>query len=440
MVAKKVSVIGGYGGMGQLFSKFFRKQGLDVVITGPNSRRGGEVAGKLGVEYVKDNVESVSDADVVVITVPIRKTLKVIEEVAPQVKAGALLMDLTSVKTEPYELMLKHASKGVEVLGCHPVFGPRVTSFEGQVFVLCSADKGVKYVWFRGLLQDEKAKIVESTAKEHDQVMAVVQGLTHFTYISVAETFRRLDFDVKRSREFSSPVYDLMLDMIGRIAGQDPRLYAEIQMNNPHVVGVHKTYLECALKTAENVEYKNEKAFVSDMLASAKHFGDVESAMGRSDKAINLAGYELKKLKELTGERICLKHIYTGTMHYGVIEYVDADRIVLSDNGVKRDLKIANIRLTSTIEKNAFRKNKYGLSSRDYSVLIPKHADEERIRQVVGELFDVYSVCVKDVYMGDNIPSNMQSVCLNVKHFADTLDVVDTKVRGFFAQMGWNLR
>jgi len=65
--------------------------------------------------------------------------------------------------------------------------------------------------------------------------MAVVQGLTHFNYISIGKTLEKLSFNVRESRKYSSPIYDLMLDMVGRIIGQNPKLYASIQMQNPEV-------------------------------------------------------------------------------------------------------------------------------------------------------------------------------------------------------------
>jgi len=52
--------------------------------------------------------------------------------------------------------------------------------------------------------------------------MAVVQGLTHFNYISIGKTLEKLSFNVRESRKYSSPIYDLMLDMVGRIIGQNP--------------------------------------------------------------------------------------------------------------------------------------------------------------------------------------------------------------------------
>ncbi|MBU0762819.1 MAG: prephenate dehydrogenase/arogenate dehydrogenase family protein, partial [Candidatus Altiarchaeota archaeon] len=84
----KVTVVGGYGGMGQIFTSLFKAEGCTVTITGPTESKGVEASKRFGVKYVKDNVLGVSEADVVVITVPIAHTKNTILEVAQHVKEG----------------------------------------------------------------------------------------------------------------------------------------------------------------------------------------------------------------------------------------------------------------------------------------------------------------------------------------------------------------
>ncbi|MFH1055864.1 MAG: prephenate dehydrogenase/arogenate dehydrogenase family protein [Candidatus Altiarchaeota archaeon] len=285
-MAFRVALIGGEGSMGRLFARLFKDEGYAVTISGPDERRGRRVARELKVRYAKDNVAAVKDADVVVITVPIAVTAEVIREIAPHVKAGALLMDLTSVKELPCELMAKHARAGVEVLGTHPVFSPRVGSISGQTIVLTPVRKGKWSGRLKAMFRRNGVSVVESTPKEHDEVMAVVQGMTHLAYISVGKTIKDLNFDVEKSRKFSSPIYQLMLDMVGRIIGQDPELYAGIQLHNRSVTKVHKAYGNAVRKLSDAIEEGRGSDFVSMMSEAAIHFGDIKGAMERSDKAI----------------------------------------------------------------------------------------------------------------------------------------------------------
>ena len=139
-------------------------------------------------------------------------------------KAGSLLMDLTSIKVKPVEAMRKFTPSDVEILGTHPMFGPTISTIRGQTVILVPV-KGRSEKWFpviKELFEESGAHVEITTAVEHDRLVSVVQGLTHFAYISIGTTIDRLDFDVKRSRKFVSPVYDIMLDFVGRILGQNP--------------------------------------------------------------------------------------------------------------------------------------------------------------------------------------------------------------------------
>ena len=427
--------------MGRIFARLFKSEGCSVLITGPTERKGVEAARELGVEYSRDNVSSVRDADVVVVTVPIAVTAKTIMEVAPHMREGSLLMDLTSVKEWPCSLMAEHAKPGVEVVGTHPIFGPRVGSIDGQVFVLTPV-RGVRWLtWFKGLLMRHNARVVESTPQEHDEVMAVVQGLTHFMYISVGKTFQDMGFDVKRSRQFASPVYDLMLDMIGRIIGQDPNLYAEIQMQNPRVLAVHEAYLKAASDLSATVREGRESDFVSMMVAAARHFGDTERSMGRSDKAIGSLVAELKALRGMVGREICLRHMYSGTVHLGVVELVSAEEVVLRDGSSLRTLKLSNLVILDDGERLEYKRSKYGTTLKDYSVVLSDSADAEFISELLMlDSEPIVSVKVKDVYKGEKIGAGRKSVCFSVEMLQDDVKANDGGVLVFFSGIGGAIR
>ncbi|MBD3388129.1 MAG: prephenate dehydrogenase [Candidatus Altiarchaeales archaeon] len=437
----RVVIVGGYGGMGQLFARLFKGEGCDVCITGPTERKGRKAAKELGVAYEKDNVTAVKEADVVVITVPIAVTADTIKEVAPAVNEGSLLMDLTSVKGWPCQLMAEHAGKAVEVIGTHPVFGPRVGSVDGQIFVLTPV-RGKKWLsWLRDILERHNARIIDSTPEEHDEVMAVVQGLTHFAYISVGKTLKDLELDVKRSRHFSSPVYELMLDMIGRIIGQDPHLYAEIQMQNPRVIDVHNAFLKASGDLSSAVREKREPEFVEMMAEAARHFGDTERSMGRSDKAIGSLVAELKTLKNSIGEEMCLRHMYSGVLHYGVVEAVSADEVVLLDGGKRNVLKLSNLQVLGDAEMFDYKLGKYGTTSRDYSVILAEGADETFISELIVEDNDrVSSVAVKDIYQGEKLGEGVKSVCFGVEFIQEDVKGTDMELKDFFTRIGGRLR
>ena len=440
-MTKTIAIIGGYGGIGKFFAKLFAEEGFRVVVTGPNELKGKRVARELNISYEGDNKVATKKADVIVISVPIDKTIEVIKEVAPEVKKGALLMDVTSVKEEPCRFMEKYSKKGVEIVGTHPVFSHRVGSIEGQIFILTPI-RGDKWLnWLKKFLREHKARIHESTPEEHDRVMAVVQGLTHFTYISIGKTLKELDFDIRKSRRFSSPIYELMLDMIGRIIGQNPELYSSIQMQNPRIKEIHKKFLETANELSGVVAKKDEKGFKEIMTSAARHFDDVDRAMGRSDKAIASLISELSYLRNSVGRELCLKHIYSGKVHLGIVRSVTPDEVILEELGKEYTLKLSNIRILNDEERIRYKRKKFGAVKRDFSVILDNKVNEGFLSKLL-ENFDemILSVKIKDIYSGPQIEKDKKSVCFGIEMINSDIKETEKKINKFFRDLGGRLR
>jgi len=440
-MTKNIAIIGGYGGMGKFFARLFAEEGFGVVVTGPNELKGERVARELSISYEKDNKVAAKKADVVVISVPIDETLKVIKEVAPEVKKNSLLMDVTSVKEKPCEFMVKYSKKGVDIIGTHPVFSHRVGSIEGQVFILTPV-RGERWLkWLKKFLKEHKARVFETTPEEHDQIMAVVQGLTHFAYISIGKTLEELDFDIKRSRKFSSPIYELMLDMIGRIIGQNPKLYSSIQMQNPRIKEIHKKFLETANELSNTIEKKDEKRFKEIMISAARHFDDVDRAMGRSDKAISSLVSELSYLRNSVGKELCLKHIYSGKIHLGIVKSVTPDRVILEESGRKYTLKLSNICVLNDKERIEYKRKKFGTVTRDFSIILDKDVDEEFLSKLLEDFDEmILGVEIKDVYSGKQIEKDKKSVCFGIEIINSDVKNTNNIIGKFFRDMGGRLR
>jgi prephenate dehydrogenase len=267
----KILIIGGTGETGRWFTKFYKKYGFDVVIWGINKKK--DIALELGVQFAEQLDDEIRTSDIVMISVPINITENIIKEIAPKMSSGSLIMDITSIKTGPVEAMIKYAPPYVEILGSHPMFGPSIPDIRGQIVIFTPVE-GRCQRWFpviKKLYEDNGAHIEIMDAKDHDKMMAVIQGLTHFAYISIGSVFRELEFDVANSRRFMSPTYDIMLDQVGRILAQNSYLYAMIQMN-PEVAKVHKVYIDQCNLMADIIKRKDMEGFVDLMKKASAHF------------------------------------------------------------------------------------------------------------------------------------------------------------------------
>lgn len=268
-----ISIIGGKGRMGKKFKKVFEKEGIRVIVS------------DLGTKI--SNIEAAKLGDVVIVSVLIGKTEKVLAEILPYLKKDALLTDLTSIKIKPMEVMLKNRGK-FEVLGGHPLFGP-TTDFKNQKMIVCKGREGKYCHWYKKFLKNIGLGIIEMTPEEHDRHMAVIQCLTHFSNLSLGSALAKINYDLKEGEKIATPIYKLRLYGVGRILAQDPILYADIQKYNPFAKEVSKIYLEAVKELNSSVEKDRERDFVNIFRKSQDYFAEFkEKSLKITDKLIKI--------------------------------------------------------------------------------------------------------------------------------------------------------
>ncbi len=256
-LAKTIGIIGGTGKMGAWFEKFFSKEGYHV-----------QVAGRATSLSIKDCARS---SDIVIVSVPIGQTVPVIREVGPLVKEHGLLMDFTSIKNGPVEAMLKYSTSAV--IGLHPMFGAGVKTLKNQTIVICPARPRNYLPWIRDLLVKEGGLVKIITPEEHDRMMAVIQGLLHFSSISICHSLRKLGTPMSEMEKLSSPIFRLSMDVVGRILNQDGNLYADIELLNPFAVETLRTYIADAQSLLATIEQKDKNAFLTYFNEAADYLG-----------------------------------------------------------------------------------------------------------------------------------------------------------------------
>ncbi|NTV54610.1 MAG: prephenate dehydrogenase/arogenate dehydrogenase family protein, partial [Syntrophaceae bacterium] len=249
----KAGIIGGTGRMGRLFTPVFEQGGYDVVVSGRSTEL--------------TNRDIAEQCDLVIVSVPIHDTVRVIDGIAPLLRNDQLLCDFTSLKVLPVEAMLRSEA---EVIGLHPMFGPTVHSLRHQTIIACPArasDARLRHLL--ALFRSHGAECTITTPEAHDRMMAVVQGLTHFVTLCMADSLRRLGIGIETTEAFTSPVYQIELSLMGRLLSQDPALYADILQLNPFVPEVLSACRSSAGDLLAIVESRDPEAF--------RHFFDENS-------------------------------------------------------------------------------------------------------------------------------------------------------------------
>ena len=431
-----VGIIGGSDGLGKTLIYYFRDE-FEVYITGRNHKKGRQVAEELGANYIESNEELASISDILVVSVPIQHTSSVIREVAPFMKSGSVMVDVTSVKEEPSKTMEECLPENVEYIPTHPVFGPRTTRLDNQVIVLTAKKKGKWYKKVYDYLAGKNMRIIETSAKKHDFMMSIVQVLTHFSFISTASAIEKLQVDISETEDYESPIYNLMIDMIARIVSQNPYLTYNIQTMNTNGPKIRNTFADAVLELRDVINNGDDEEFIDIAIKATKNMGDIKNALGRSDKAISSLSYEYTILNNSIGQEVGLKHIYSGKIHVGILESLDNETAVLKDGNKVKKLRIPNIRILLPEELYQWKIENWNTKTSYISCVFSKNVDAETIKNTVLKLDNIIDVKLVDAYTGPQIDDECVSLTFEVTALSKE-DI--SNVKKLFAGFGGVLR
>jgi len=122
---QRIALIG-FGLIGGSIARAARAQGLagEIVVTARSATTRARVT-ELGIadRVVETNAEAVSDADLVILCIPVGACGAVAQEIASHLKPGAIISDVGSVKGAVVRDMAPHLPAGVHFVPAHPVAG-----------------------------------------------------------------------------------------------------------------------------------------------------------------------------------------------------------------------------------------------------------------------------------------------------------------------------
>lgn len=275
---RTIAIVGGHGGMGRCLEKMFLNQGHDVMIT--------------DVDTMLTPAQAAGKADITVISVPIRSTRQVIEMVGPCCREDSLLLDVTSIKSDPVDAMLHSTS--ANVIGTHPLFGPAINSLQGQRVVITPAriNDPLWESWLSTSFKAAGLEVIQSTPEKHDRIMSVVQVLTHYSTEVIGRTMQALDVSIAESLQFTSPIYHMELLMAARHFAQSPDLYSAIEMTNPNTETVTAAFNKAAEEMRSLIISGDQDGFRNT-------FGEVRDFFGEFSKtALVESSYLIDRLVE----------------------------------------------------------------------------------------------------------------------------------------------
>ena len=179
----------------------------------------------------RKNAEEIVNSEVVFYCVPISTFESVIKSHKKYFRENQLLIDVLSVKMHPKKVFEKHL-RGLktQALLTHPMFGPDSSKngFDGLPMIMdkfkTSEDN---FIFWKNFFSKKGLKVIEMTAKKHDQLAANSQGLTHF----IGRLLEKFDF---KPTEIDSLGTKKLLEVMGQTCNDTWQLFNDLQNFNPY--------------------------------------------------------------------------------------------------------------------------------------------------------------------------------------------------------------
>ncbi|WGM88949.1 MAG: prephenate dehydrogenase/arogenate dehydrogenase family protein [Candidatus Bathyarchaeum tardum] len=281
----KVAVIGA-GKMGRWFVNLFKNEGFSVVVSSRTQSKADALKDEFGVQVVPTNAEAVDGADWILVCVSLTSLDAVLQEIGSHVKAGQVVMDISSIKEIPVNLLQKYVKRGV-TLGTHPVFGPGAKSLQGQNFVLTPVTEKEKRFSeeFKDWLQKRGAEVSVLAPRAHDELMSLVLGFPHFVGLVAADALVE-NPNFVGAKTVGGATYKLLLTLAESVSSEEPYFYSNLHMSLPEMEQLETLFLNKVEEWLKLVKNKNCSGFSNKMEQVNKRLKELDPDYDRAYRAM----------------------------------------------------------------------------------------------------------------------------------------------------------
>ena len=236
----------GIGLIGSSISHAIRRRSHATRITGhARTAHTRETARRLGLvdQAFATAGEAVTDADLVILCVPVGACGAVAREIGPHLKAGAVVTDVGSVKASVVRDVAPHLPATVSFVPGHPIAGTENSGpeagfaelFDDRWCILTPTEESppedvrrLEQFW-----RELGSEVETMSPDHHDLVLAITSHLPHLIAFNIVNSARHLErvtdtevikFSAGGFRDFT------------RIAASDPVMWRDVFLNNKEAV------------------------------------------------------------------------------------------------------------------------------------------------------------------------------------------------------------
>lgn len=238
-----------------------------------------EQALKIGfIDWAATLEQACSEADLVLIAIPVDKVLSVLPVVLDNISSHATVTDMGSTKRVITELVRNHP-KRKNYVPAHPMSGTENSGptaaldglFRGKIAILCDQEQsGPQHVaLIEKMFQSLGMKIAYMSADEQDHSTAFISHLPHAAAFALANAVlakenREIIFDLA-SGGFNSTV---------RLAKSSPEMWGPIfQQNKKYIVESLEVYIKHLKEFKKSIE--NDENQMNELMVNANRIRSI---------------------------------------------------------------------------------------------------------------------------------------------------------------------
>ncbi len=216
-------------------------------------------------EGTTDLIAGVREADVVVLSTPVRVIVQQLAEIAPHLRPTCVVMDLGSTKTEIVAAMERLLPAHIQPLGAHPMCGKEtsgievaeITLYQGRTFILTPLARTTPETLALGVALAE-AVGAKPLVLEADRQDYLVGTVSHLPYLLACALVATADATTSKDPAVWKIVAGGFRDT-SRVAGSDVQMMLDILMTNQaHVLDAVKVFDQQLQALARMVEAGDE--------------------------------------------------------------------------------------------------------------------------------------------------------------------------------------
>jgi cyclohexadieny/prephenate dehydrogenase len=244
-LVERLAVIG-LGLIGSSIARAARRvNAAQTIVAGDADPKVRERVRALGlVDQVASTLaEAARAADLVILCVPVGANASVAEEIAPQLKSGAIVSDVGSVKSAVLAALAPRLPKTARLVPAHPVAGTEhsgpdagfETLFRRRWCILTPAENadGAAVQLVKDFWQALGSNVEIMSAAHHDLVLAITSHVPHLIAYNIVGT--AADLEEVTSSEVMKFSAGGFRDFT-RIAASDPTMWRDVFLNNKDAV------------------------------------------------------------------------------------------------------------------------------------------------------------------------------------------------------------